>query len=143
MVWFRTNREMATWLAFFALACQLSLSFGHVHISKLGAGTFDAGKLDTGKSGTGPSGVADQAAVETTERGDAPPPARPNDPIGAGGDFCAVCAHISLAAALILPVLAFILALVLFTRVFRWSVAAPALACGHYQPFSARGPLHA
>jgi len=127
MAWFRTNRGIAAWLAFFALACQLSLSFGHVHLSK-----FDAGI----------SGAATQGAVETTGRGDAPPPARPKDPVE--GDFCAVCAHISLAGALILPVLvAFILAPGLLAHVFRWSLATPRLVSYRHQPFSARGPPHA
>ena len=123
MAWFRTNRGVAAWLAFFALACQLSLTFGHVHVGTLGVGG--------------------RTALETAGTGD-PPPTQPKDPVGAAGDVCAVCANISLAGALVLPVLAFLLAPVLFTtHVSGWSVAAPALASYRHQPFSARGPPHA
>jgi hypothetical protein len=126
MAWFRTNRGIAAWLALFALACQLSFSFGHVHIDKFGVGKFGAGH-------------ATQAGVETTDRADTPAPAHPKDPVGVAGDFCAVCANISLASALILPVLAFILAPVLFTRVW-WPSAAGSPASFHHQSFRARGP---
>jgi hypothetical protein len=34
MVWLRSNRYGGAWVALFALACQLLLSFGHVHIGK-------------------------------------------------------------------------------------------------------------
>ena len=119
MAWFRTNRGIAAWLAFFALACQLSLTFGHVHVSL---------------------SLAGQAAVETSGTGDAPPPAQPKDPVGTAGDVCAVCANISLVGALILPILAFLLAPALFTHVSGWSVAASVPASYRYQPFSARGP---
>jgi len=126
MAWFRTNRGIAAWLAFFALACQLSLSFGHIHLNKFEVGAF---------------GAAGQAAVETTDQGGAPLPAQPKVPTAT--DFCAVCANISLVSALILPVLAFILAPRSFTHVFRWSIAAPALVSYRHRPFSARGPPHA
>jgi hypothetical protein len=36
MHWFRAQRA-ATWLALFALACQLALTFGHVHLDRPGA----------------------------------------------------------------------------------------------------------
>jgi hypothetical protein len=38
MDWFGSNRSVVTWLAFFALACQVLLSFGYVHMGKLGCG---------------------------------------------------------------------------------------------------------
>ncbi|MBO0751629.1 MAG: hypothetical protein J2P53_05945 [Bradyrhizobiaceae bacterium] len=116
-------------MAFFALACQLTLTFGHVHIGQLGAGKFAA--------------LVTHAAVDTTARADAPPPAPTKDPAGLAGDFCAVCANISLAGALVLPVLALILAPGLFRHVVRWSLPAPVPASQHYQPFNARGPPHA
>jgi hypothetical protein len=122
MAWFRTNRGIAAWLAFFALACQLSFSFGHIHISKFGAGL---------------------AAQATQAEADAPPPAPKKDPAGLAGDFCAVCANISLAGALILPILAFILAPERRAGALRWSLAAGEPAAFDHLPFSARGPPHA
>lgn len=121
MAWFRTHRGMAAWLAFFALACQLALTFGHVHVG----------------------GAGQRPAVETTGTGNAPP-APPQDPLGDAGDSCALCANISLAGALILPVLALLLGPAFFTiQLFVWSVAAPAPASCRHRPFSARGPPHA
>jgi hypothetical protein len=126
MAWFRTNRGVAAWLAFFALACQLSFSFGHIHINKFGAA------------------LTPQAAAQTTHaEADAPTPAPKKDPASLTGDFCAVCANISLAGALILPILAFILAPELRTGALRWSLAAIEPASLGHLPFSARGPPHA
>jgi hypothetical protein len=123
MGWFRSNRGVVAWLAFFALACQLVLSFGHVH---------------TGQLGGGPSAWA---AAET---GDAPASVAPSspqkNPIGLAGDFCAICANISLANTLILPILAIILAPRLFTEILPWSLAASEPASFDHRPFSARGP---
>jgi len=117
---------MVAWLAFFALACQLLLSFGHVHIPKFGGAS---------------------AAWAATETGDAsadaaPPPAQKN-PAGLAGDFCAICANISLAGTLILPILAIILAPRLFTEVLPWPLAASAPSSLDHLPLNARGPPHA
>jgi hypothetical protein len=126
MAWFRTNRSIAAWLAFFALACQLSFSFGHIHTSKFGAG------------------LVPQASAQVTHaEADAPPPAPKKDPAGLAGDFCTVCANISLAGALILPILALILSPDLFTHVLRWPLATREPASFGRRPFSARGPPHA
>ena len=123
MAWFRTNRGVAVWLAFFALACHLSFSFGHVHVSKYG------------------SLLAAPVAAQTTDAaGDAPP--TPNNNAGLSVDFCAVCANISLAGSLLLPILAFILAPGLFINVLRWPLAARAPSAFSHRPFSARGPPH-
>jgi hypothetical protein len=125
MGWFRSNRGVVAWVALFALACQLVLSFGHVHASPFG-------------------GSLASAAVET---GDAPadgPPSSPEkNPIGLAGDFCAICASINLAGTLILPILAIILAPRLFTEILPWSVAASEPASFDHRPFSARGPPNA
>jgi hypothetical protein len=127
MSWFRANRGVAAWLALFALACQLAFSFGHVHLGKFGVSALTAGKFGIG------------LAAQAADAAGTPPspqkyPARPDD------DFCAICANISLAGTLILPVLALILAPVLFTYVLRWSLAARASASFGHQPFTARGP---
>ncbi len=125
MAWFRTNRSVAAWLAFFALACQLSLTFGHVHIGKFGVG------------------LTPLAAAQTTDAAaDAPLPLK-KEPAGLAGDFCAVCANINLVGALVLPVLAIILAPELPTGALRWSLAAGEPASFDHLPFGARGPPHA
>ncbi len=127
MTWFRTNRGLAAWLAFFALACQLTLSFGHVHISNFGGGSPGWAATQPGDDSPGDSSTSPQ-----------------KNPAAPAADFCAVCANISLAGALLLPVLALILAPGLFTDVLRWSLSAsePASSLDRL-PFSARGPPHA
>jgi hypothetical protein len=124
MAWFRTYRGVAAWLAFFALACQLSFSFGHIHISKFGSGpvALVAAQTSDVTSGAQPS---------------------PQNPALVSVDFCAVCANISLASALILPILAFILALDLFAHILQWPLAACEPASFGYRPFRARAPPHA
>jgi len=125
MDWFRSNRGVVAWLAFFALACQLLLSFGHVHVGKFSGGS---------------------AAWTAVEPGNAPadaPSSPQRSPTGLGGDFCAICANISLANALVLPVLAVILAPRLFTEILPWSLAASEPTSFDHVPFNARGPPHA
>jgi hypothetical protein len=125
MAWWRTNRGTAAWLALFALACQLVFSFGHVHIGKASV-----------------SFGVPAAAASSDAAADGPSPAK--DPAGKGpaspaGDFCAVCANISLAGALILPILAALL-LPPVTGVFRHLVSPHAPASFPHRPFGARGP---
>jgi hypothetical protein len=123
MGWFRLNRSIVTWLAFFALACQLLLSFGHVHVGKFSGGS-----------------AAWAAAVTGDASADVPPSSPQKNPTGLAGDFCAICANISLANALVVPILAIILAPSLFTEVLRWSLAASEPASFGHLPFNARGP---
>ncbi len=123
MTWFRTNRGVATWLAFFALACQLAFSFGHVHIGKVGAGS--------------PGWAA--AQPENGSAGSSPPSPQKNQAIPAG-DFCAICANVGLAGTLLLPVLALILAPGSSTKVRRWSLSAGRPTLLDQLPFNARGP---
>jgi hypothetical protein len=126
MGWFRSNRGVVAWLAFFALACQLVLSFDHVH-----AGQFGGGSTAWAAAGTGDGSA------------NGPPSSPQNQPIGLAGDFCAICANISLANTLILPILAIILALRLLTEILPWSLAASEPASFDHRPFSARGPPQA
>jgi hypothetical protein len=125
MGWFRSNEGAVAWLALFALACQLLLSFGHVH----------GGKFSNGLS-----------AWAAVERGNIPadvPPSLPEkNPIGLASDFCAICANTSLANTLILPILALILAPRFFTVILPWSLAAGEPTSFDHFPFSARGPPH-
>jgi Protein of unknown function (DUF2946) len=79
MRWFRTNR-FSGWLALFALAIQLAVSLGHVHLDR---------------SGTG------QAAEATTNvaRSHEFPPGNVPD----ADEFCAICAVITLSGSLVVP----------------------------------------
>jgi hypothetical protein len=126
MSWFRTNRGIVAWLAYFALACQLVLSFGHVHVGKFSGGSAEWAAIETGDVST-----------------DVPPPSPQKNPTGLAGDFCAICANISLAGTLVLPILAIILAPSLFTETLPWSLTASEPASFDHFPFSARGPPHA
>ncbi len=126
MGWFRSKRGVVAWLAFFALACQLVLSFGHVHGGHVGGGS-----------------TAWAAPEARDGSANAPPSSPQNQPIGLAGDFCAICANINLAKTLILPILAIILAPRLFTEILPWSLAASAPTTFDHRPSSARGPPHA
>ena len=126
MSWFRANRGVVAWLAFFALACQLLLSFGHVHVGKFSGGS-----------------AAWAAAESGDASADVPPSSPQKNPAGLAGDFCAICANISLAGTLILPILAIILAPRLFIEALPWPLAASEPASFDHRPFSARGPPHA
>ena len=126
MGWLRSNRGAVAWLAFFALACQLLLSFGHIHLSKFSCDSAAWAATETGDAST---------------EGPASPPQK--NPTGLAGDFCAICANISLANALIVPILAFILAPSSFIDVLRWSLAVSEPASFDHVPFNARGPPHA
>jgi hypothetical protein len=122
MGWFRSNRGIATWAAFFALACQLVLSFGHVHFGKFSGGS---------------------AAWATTDKRDVPSPSPEKNPVGFAGDFCAICANISLVGTVVLPILAILLLPGFFIETLDWSFAARKPDPFDHFPFSARGPPHA
>jgi hypothetical protein len=126
MGWFRSNRSIVAWLAFFALACHLLLSFGHVHVGKFSGGSAAWAAAETGDASA-----------------DVPPSSPQKSPTGLAGDFCAICANIGLANTLVVPILAIILAPSLFTEVLRWSLVAGEPASFDHVPFNARGPPHA
>jgi hypothetical protein len=78
----RNNRRFGGWLALFALAVQLVLSFGHVHLE-------------------GIRGDADARISLITERPESP--ASPSQHPGNDADYCAICATIHLASTSFLP----------------------------------------
>jgi hypothetical protein len=84
MRWFRTHIDLGSRLALFALAVQLVLSFGHVHMDKRAL-----------------SGVASVGVVLQIAGRDAGP-ATPDHHTGAT-DVCAICATIGLLASSIPP----------------------------------------
>lgn len=84
MRWFRTHIDLGSRVALFALAVQLVLSFGHVHMDKRAL------------SGVAPVAVALQVAGRDGS------PATPDHHTGAT-DVCAICATIGLLASSIPP----------------------------------------
>jgi hypothetical protein len=84
MRWIRRKRRIGAWAALFALALQITLSFGHVHLDKLTSSASLAGSL----------------LKQTASQDNAP--GSPNRHTGAN-DFCAICATISLIASSALP----------------------------------------
>jgi Protein of unknown function (DUF2946) len=85
MGWFRSRSRLGSWLALFALAFQLAVSFGHVHLD--GVRGF----------GHPPVVASVPAAIDATAALD---PAGKDKPALAD-DYCAVCALIHLAGALV------------------------------------------
>jgi len=127
MDWFRSSRCGLTWLAYFALACQLFLSFGHVHLGSAGS--------------TVPAKPAATDSVNATANGPGAP-ANNNSERALEG-FCAICANVSLAAALLIPAAPAILSPRSFARKLEWSRSADDHAPSREFPFDARGPPHA
>jgi hypothetical protein len=84
MSWVRSNRQLGSLLALFALSVQLVLSFGHVHLDGLRGETTSIIAVGTNAAGAPPSPVAPHPADEA-------------------GDYCAICAVLHLAATSFLP----------------------------------------
>jgi hypothetical protein len=126
MNWFRSNRGRVAWLAFFALACQLVLGFGHVHLGKVGGSIAWAVAAHDG------NGSAVVASAPSHR-----------DPSGLPDDFCAICANISLAGTLVIPVAPAVVPPNSFVQKLPWSVAAVEPAALDHFLFNARGPPHA
>jgi hypothetical protein len=110
-------------LALFALACQFVLAFAHVH------------------PGTGNRAVV--AVGLEVASSDVPTSPRQKDPSRLGDDFCAICASIGLAGALIVPAAPVVPPEIASFKELRWSLAATqVLPIGRFH-FSARGPPRA
>jgi len=83
MHWVRPNRRFGSWLALVALALQIALSFGHVHLDGVRAGS----SVDRITSAKAPSA----------------PPSPGQHPTNDADDYCAICATIHLASTSFLP----------------------------------------
>ena len=79
----RTNRRWSTWLALAAMALQLVLSFGHIHLEKLASGSV----------------IASLAASKAPSSQQIPR----QHPANEAEDFCAICKTIHLASSSFLP----------------------------------------
>jgi hypothetical protein len=83
MQWVRPSRRFGSWLALVALALQLALSFGHVH-------------LDGARPGSSTDWVTGATAPSS-------PPSPAQHPANDADDYCAICATIHLASTTFLP----------------------------------------
>jgi hypothetical protein len=81
MRWFRTHIGLGSRLALFALAVQLVLSFGHVHVGKIAPASSHGA----------------MALVQAPDHGPSPKPHTGAD------DYCAICATVSLLASSVPP----------------------------------------
>jgi hypothetical protein len=125
MQWFRANRAKFAWLAFFALTCQLVLSFGHVHVGKLSS------------SSTLLAALAPHSADASAG---ANPSAPPEQPKAVADEFCAICTNLKLASALIVPAAPVPVPPISFVYRLRWSTAAIEPPWFDQPVFDARGP---
>jgi hypothetical protein len=85
MPWIRRYRRSGAWVALFALALQLVLSFGHVHVDSA-AGSIPA-----------------FAGISASQAADVDGTPSDSDHHPGTHDFCAICATIGLASSLLLP----------------------------------------
>jgi hypothetical protein len=133
MRWFRSHRFEVASLALFALACQFVLSFGHVHLDRFAGNSGNwAISAVAGKAVAAPAGKIAVADLPTSPR--------QKNPTSLGDDFCAICASISLAGALVVPDAPTLLAEISLFRELHWSFAATqARPIDHFH-FNARGP---
>jgi hypothetical protein len=79
----RTNRRWSTWLALAAMALQLVLSFGHIHLEKPASGSV--------------------IASVTTFKAPSSQQIPTQHPANEAEDFCAICKTIHLASSSFLP----------------------------------------
>ena len=95
MKWFRSNIKHGTRLAFFALAVQFVLSFGHFHaIAAQALPAVQSGTTQSDISYTGILPAPDAVNKSTPQQ-----PASDHDSDHHSDDFCAICAVMAMANA--------------------------------------------
>jgi hypothetical protein len=113
---FRVQRSPSSYLALFALALQLALSFGHVHL-------------------VASAGAPAVATAQQTEPGSAPSGGVPDR-----DEPCAICAIISLSGALLVPDAPALVFAGAAHEAFFPEFIAPLVADSTRAPFQARAP---
>jgi hypothetical protein len=131
MRWFQSHRVKVASLALFALVCQFVLSFGHVHLNRFAGGSINW---------TMAAGKAVAAAPGKVTLADLPTSPRQKSPDRLGDDFCAICASIDLAGALIAPTVPTLLPGISFYKELHWSLVATQAQSIDRIRFNARGP---
>jgi hypothetical protein len=122
MHWFRARSRLGSWLALFALAFQLAVSFGHVHLDAKGAG--HAAVLADHSSAD-----ADSASLAGNDEAPA-----------LADDYCAVCALIQLAGTIVVAQVPVLPLPVFFAGTQTGPPAQFELTAHNHAPFSARAP---
>ena len=121
---FRSNGGRISWLAIFALACQLVLTFGHIHIGNVSVASPALTLLaDLANGAAGP-----------------PNSPQPKSPASIAPDFCAVCSSMGLAYTLLLPKSPVVLPPNSSIQRLSWWVATTTRAPRDHIYFDARGP---
>jgi hypothetical protein len=118
MRWFRTHIGLGSRLALFALAVQLVLSFGHVHVGKVGSA---------------------QGAISLAQTPDRDGGTK-RSPHGGIDDFCAICATVSLIGSSVLPTAFLLLAPVATEQPWLPAFASTRTAFDPFVLFQARAP---
>jgi hypothetical protein len=131
MQWFRSHRVEVASLALFALTCQFVLSFGHVHLNRFASQASNWALA---------AGAGKAVATEKITVADLPTWPRQKNPSGLGDDFCAICANINLAGALIAPTTPTLLPELSSYKELHWSFAATQAQSIVHVHFNARGP---
>jgi hypothetical protein len=117
--WLRYDRRVGSWLALFALALQLVVSFGHIHVDAIRTHPTVAA-----------SGSSAHAAKQL-------PPQQPGED---GDDYCAICASIYLAANSFVPVAPQLPVPSVSRAIERFDYGAPAFFTLRRLAFQSRAP---
>jgi hypothetical protein len=123
MHWVRRNSRFGSWAALFALAIQLVLSFGHIHLADIqgSSRTVALQPQTNGADSTGPGG------------GDHGTP---------GHDFCAICAALSLTSNSVLPAVSLLTTPVDHPHELAADFRTAQVSFGLHFHFQARAPPH-
>jgi Protein of unknown function (DUF2946) len=121
MGWVRTNKRRGTWLALAAMALQLVLSFGHIHLGDI-----------KGSGGNVISVAASNAPAS--------PQDSPTHPAGDTDDYCAICAVLHLAASSFVPDAPVLPVPFAFRRTEHFTHATSVSVALQRAPFQSRAP---
>ena len=117
MVWVRGNRRVGAWLGLLALALQLIVSFGHIHLSDFAI----------------PQAAAADAAA-------APNPGTPANRHHGTPDVCAICVALNLTANSVVPTAASLVLPFVFTQAWLPDFKAALISSEPHLFFQARAP---
>ena len=125
MRWFRSRKRAGSYLALFALAFQLAVSFGHVHLERIAP----------------PSVGASALAHAQPSAADLNAPSNPAGREDLADDCCPICTLIHLAGALVPATTPTVSRLAVFDRVpFAAAVEFDLTNPHYYSPLGARAP---
>ena len=124
MRWLRSRKRSGSYLALFALAFQLAVSFGHVHVERIAPPSVGASAL----AGAQPS--ADDLNA----------PSNPTGREGLADDHCPICTLIHLAGTLVPAEMSSLPLPTVFSRLRLELAAEFDLTASHAALFRARAP---